>query len=81
MKVAVILKPDGKQPTDSLTRMCTFYGFNFRFSNARAGWEEELKNKVLCEALADRLCHKSYLINMTGTSYRIKETKKLTKKI
>ena len=31
MKVAVILKPDGKQPTDSLTRMCTFYGFNFRF--------------------------------------------------
>ena len=23
-----------------------------------------------------RLCHKSYLVNMTGTSYRIKETKK-----
>lgn len=40
MKVAVILKPDGKQPTDSLTRMCTFYGFNFRFCNARAGWEK-----------------------------------------
>ena len=27
-------------------------------------------------ALVDRLCHKSYLVNMTGTSYRIKETKK-----
>ena len=40
-----------------------------------------LKDKVLCAALVDRLCHKSYLINMTGTSYRIKETKKLTKKI
>ena len=44
-------------------------------------WEEVLKDKVLCAALVDRLCHKSYLINMTGTSYRIKETKKLTKKI
>ena len=44
-------------------------------------WEEVLKDKALCAALVDRLCHKSYLINMTGTSYRIKETKKLTKKI
>lgn len=44
-------------------------------------WEKVLKDKVLCAALVDRLCHKSYLINMTGTSYRIKETKKLTKKI
>ena len=40
MKVAVILKPDSKHPTDSLTRMCTFYGFNYRFCNARAGWEK-----------------------------------------
>lgn len=39
-------------------------------------WEEVLKDKVLCSALADRLCHKSYLVNMTGASYRIKETKK-----
>ncbi len=38
-------------------------------------WEEVLKDKVLCSALVDRLCHKSYLVNMTGTSYRIKETK------
>ena len=40
-------------------------------------WEEVLKDKVLCSALVDRLCHKSYLVNMTGTSSRIKETKKL----
>ena len=40
-------------------------------------WEEVLKDKVLCSALVDRLCHKPYLVNMTGTSYRIKETKKL----
>lgn len=41
-------------------------------------WEEVLKYKVLCPALVDRLCHKSYLVNMTGTSYRVKETKKLS---
>jgi len=40
-------------------------------------WEEVLKDKVLCSALVDRLCHKAYLVNMTGTSYRIKETKKI----
>ena len=38
MKVAVILKPDGKQPTESLLRMEAFYGFSHRFCNARAGW-------------------------------------------
>ena len=43
-------------------------------------WEEVLKDKVLCSALVDRLCHKSYLVNMTGNSYRIKETKKLINK-
>lgn len=40
MKVAVILKPNGKLPTSSLTLMCTFYGFNYRFCNARASWEK-----------------------------------------
>lgn len=40
-------------------------------------WEEVLKDKVLCSALVDRLCHKSHLVNMTGTSYRVKETKKI----
>lgn len=40
MRVAVVLKPDGKQPTQTLTRMCTYYGFDFRFCNARAGWEK-----------------------------------------
>ena len=40
MKVAVILKPDGKKPTATLLRMRTFYGFDYRFCNARAGWEK-----------------------------------------
>jgi transposase len=40
MKVAVILKPDGKKPTETLLRMCAFYGFGYRFCSARAGWEK-----------------------------------------
>lgn len=43
-------------------------------------WEEVLKDKVLCSALVDRLYHKSYLVNMTGASYRVKETKKIINK-
>ena len=44
-------------------------------------WEEVLKDKVLCSALVDRLCHKSYLVNITGASYRVKETKKSSIKL
>ena len=40
MKVAVILGPDGKKPTATLQRMQAFYGFDYRFCNARAGWEK-----------------------------------------
>lgn len=29
-------------------------------------WEEIMKDRVLCSALVDRLCHKAYLVNMTG---------------
>lgn len=29
-------------------------------------WEEIIKDKVLCSALVDRLCHKAFLLNMTG---------------
>ena len=42
-------------------------------------WEEIIKDKVLCSALVDRLCHKAHLVNMTGQSYRIRETQKLLK--
>ena len=34
-------------------------------------WEEIMKDRVLCSALVDRLCHKTNLVNMTGKSYRI----------
>ena len=56
-------------------KMATIITTNLSFTR----WEEVLKDKVLCAALVDRLCHKSYLVNMTGQSYRIKETKKVLK--
>lgn len=43
-------------------------------------WEEIMKDKVLCSALVDRLCHKAYLVNMTGQSYRIRETQNMFRK-
>ena len=42
-------------------------------------WEEIIKDKVLCSALVDRLCHKAFLLNMTGQSFRVKETQRLLK--
>ena len=44
-------------------------------------WEEIIKDKVLCSALVDRLCHKAFLMNMTGQSFRVRETKKLTENL
>ena len=35
--------------------------------------KEVLKDKIFCATLVDRLCHKSYLKNMTRTFYRIKK--------
>ena len=43
-------------------------------------WEDIMKDRVLCSALVDRLCHKAYLVNMTGKSYRIRETQNMFKK-
>ncbi len=42
-------------------------------------WNEIISDKVMCSALVDRLCHKAHLVNMTGPSYRLKETQKLAK--
>jgi len=37
-------------------------------------WDEVFKDKILTAAIIDRLAHKSHLIDMSGNSYRIKET-------
>lgn len=43
-------------------------------------WDEIIKDKVLVAAMVDRLTHKAYLINMSGQSYRLKETQKMREK-
>lgn len=43
-------------------------------------WNEIIQDKALCAALVDRLCHKAYLVNMSGASYRVMETKKMNEK-
>lgn len=40
-------------------------------------WNEIIKDKVLVAAMVDRMTHKAYLINMSGQSYRFKETQKM----
>ena len=43
--------------------------------------EEIIRDKVLCSALVDRLCHKAHMVNTTGQSYRVRETQKLLKNL
>jgi DNA replication protein DnaC len=43
-------------------------------------WNEIFGDPVLTAALVDRLTHKAFLVNMSGDSYRIKETKKMMSK-
>ena len=40
MRVAVIFDDKTKKPTSALQRLSTYYRFNWRFCNARAGWEK-----------------------------------------
>ncbi|GAI21062.1 unnamed protein product, partial [marine sediment metagenome] len=42
-------------------------------------WDEIFIDSVMTAAMIDRLTHKSYMINMNGNSYRLKETKKWLK--
>lgn len=38
-------------------------------------WNEIFHDPVITAAIVDRITHRSYVINMNGNSYRIKETK------
>ena len=57
MKVAVILKPDGKLPTGSLTRMCTFLVAISRLMYSLLGQFGfgSFLSKFQCSAFTDRL--------------------------
>jgi len=39
-------------------------------------WDEIFQDPVMTAAMTDRLTHKSYMVNMNGNSYRLKETVK-----
>ena len=43
-------------------------------------WNEIIDDKVLVTAMVDRLTHKAILLNMTGKSYRMKETQEMMNK-
>ena len=43
-------------------------------------WDEIFLDPVITAAMIDRLTHKSYMVNMNGSSYRMKETKEWLKK-
>jgi DNA replication protein DnaC len=43
-------------------------------------WDEIFGDAVLTAALVDRLTHKAFLINMSGDSYRLRETKEMIEK-
>ncbi|MFT5265416.1 MAG: DNA replication protein DnaC [Polaribacter sp.] len=40
-------------------------------------WKEIFGDEVLTAAMVDRLTHRAAIVNMTGESYRVKESKKL----
>lgn len=42
-------------------------------------WNEIIPDKVLVNALVDRMTHKAKIINMTGMSYRLKQTQEMIK--
>jgi len=42
-------------------------------------WDEIFSDPVMTAAMLDRLTHKSYIVNMNGSSYRMKETKEWLK--
>jgi len=43
-------------------------------------WDEIFSDPVMTAAMIDRLTHKSYIVNMNGPSYRVKETKEWMEK-
>ena len=42
-------------------------------------WNEIFSDPVMTAAMIDRLTHKSYIVNMNGPSYRMRETKEWLK--
>lgn len=58
------------------TRKSTIITTNLSFDR----WNELFGDPVLTSALVDRLTHKAYMVNMNGTSFRLRETKEMAQK-
>ena len=43
-------------------------------------WGEIFGDTVLTAAMVDRLTHKAFIVNMSGKSYRVKETRQMMEK-
>jgi DNA replication protein DnaC len=43
-------------------------------------WKDIFHDPIMTTAIIDRLTHKSFIVNMNGNSYRLKETKDMIKK-
>lgn len=54
-----------------VSRKSTIITANLSFDR----WEEVFSGTVMTAAMIDWLTHKSYLLNINGSSYRLKETK------
>lgn len=44
-------------------------------------WNEIFHDPIITAAMVDRITHKSYVINMNGKSYRLRETKEFIKNV
>ena len=62
-----------EQATDK--RTLSQLGSNLATNLSFERWEEIFKDPVMTAAMIDRLTHKSFIVNMNGNSYRLKETK------
>lgn len=57
--------------SDRCEHASTIFTTNLPFDR----WNEIFHDSVITAAIVDRITHKSYVINMSGTSYRLKESR------
>ena len=59
----------------NIRRKSTIITTNLSFDR----WGEVFTDPVMAAAMTDRITYKSYMVDMNGESYRMKETKKWLK--
>ena len=61
--------------SDRCEKASTIFTTNLPFDR----WNEIFHDTVITAAIVDRITHKSYVINMSGTSYRLQESREFLK--